>query len=65
MIAEAWDPVFNLEQVVHPEERALAYLTQAGNHVVVAEPFKVPKWDARQLMERLLVAEDKAGGLNG
>ena len=33
--------------------------------VVVAEPFELPKWDARELMERLLVAEDKAGGLDG
>ena len=61
IIAEAWDQVFNPKQGIPPEERTRLYLEQAGGDAVVAEPFALPRWDARRLMERLHSAEDSRG----
>ena len=55
----------SIRRAISAEDSTRLYLEQAGGDVVVAEPFELPRWDARRSMERLHSAEDKAGGLDG
>ena len=50
---------------VSPPERALAYLQEAGEDVLIGDQFALPDWSEDRLMRLLSGAEDRAAGLDG